>query len=972
MQAAAAKQIAPGKAYRSSGGNVRKDEPSNPKKANVFFSSNGCNEARSAFLDDDRDSLAPDQRADDTEVSSTDTVDFLEPSCPGSLDASRERTHSQSSEFEDSADCAFLNETYSIHFSESERKNESLTHLTSELDSEMQNTEGVCFDILEHQGIKIIGLERTYKISDEDYKETAEDEQKHEIDEDSQQEYHSAEEQEHISAHVSFDQTKTLNTPDLEVVGLRNSGYEAECASHLDGNRVELASDSSIFLDSVDVYGQEDAPRGSKFQNSVVLRDYHEPKHDMCKEQETSLMYHTVFDEIVLGSSPLENRESRSKSSFLNPQKALKATTYIGKMKCEIIESKDFCGNEIVENQKSHHLGNPSTLQEDRALQVLLQPGQDCQTSWTSAVDDSVISPCGYSHYRSLQNTPNPALDVSVTTPRITARDHEAVDEISLKAADDSTTNNSCFPSIEGTRPELVMDAASDSVTVHQTVDVCADFRACFTTSRATSARPSVVSASSNTDITMMNKRRPGEWQGERHRSVACNTDGPHSRDHEDTPVTMSRGPLGNSLSVDSSEPNGNLLNKDSLELRKTSATTDLKKHPERESPPCEEAGRGLASRCCEDARRRAARAELHLLHLHYQMCQRHCSDIYKLVTENREGFSSFSGADSELDNQNTCDVDVPSRLKKTPSQMSLLSGDSPPKQDTLPKEDGLKNGDIDIDFSQLKLDEKGCKNYREVSEDWFDAKENLTGVDLSGIQENQIEKDKGDPKFTQEMKNTEPLRKEKGYLIHVGGLCPSVAEADLRSHFRKYQVSEIAIYDSTNYRYASLAFKKSIDAKMAVKEMNGIEINGKSVNVRLVKTPGECTSSLSYKNGMERSTSKEISSASSVSRLPRTRPRQPGSEQDSEGVKKNCKQIESPKLLPDTPIRFIPPNTLNLRSFTKIMKRLAELHPEVSRDHIIDALQEVRVNHKGFLNGLSINTIVEMTSSVLKNSDSS
>lgn len=69
----------------------------------------------------------------------------------------------------------------------------------------------------------------------------------------------------------------------------------------------------------------------------------------------------------------------------------------------------------------------------------------------------------------------------------------------------------------------------------------------------------------------------------------------------------------------------------------------------------------------------------------------------------------------------------------------------------------------------------------------------------------------------------------------------------------------------------------------MAVKEMNGIEINGKSVNVRLVKTPGEYTSSLSYKNGMERSTSKEISSASSVSRLPRTRPRQLGSEQDSE-----------------------------------------------------------------------------------------
>lgn len=52
-----------------------------------------------------------------------------------------------------------------------------------------------------------------------------------------------------------------------------------------------------------------------------------------------------------------------------------------------------------------------------------------------------------------------------------------------------------------------------------------------------------------------------------------------------------------------------------------------------------------------------------------------------------------------------------------------------------------------------------------------------------------------------------------------------------------------------------------------------------------------------------------------------------------TQGVKKkNCKQIDSTKLLPDTTIQFIPPNTLNLRSFTKIMKRLAELHPDVSR----------------------------------------
>lgn len=40
--------------------------------------------------------------------------------------------------------------------------------------------------------------------------------------------------------------------------------------------------------------------------------------------------------------------------------------------------------------------------------------------------------------------------------------------------------------------------------------------------------------------------------------------------------------------------------------------------------------------------------------------------------------------------------------------QVSLLSDNSHPKQGTSPKEDGLKNGDIDGYFSQLKLDDKG------------------------------------------------------------------------------------------------------------------------------------------------------------------------------------------------------------------------------------------------------------------------
>ncbi|XP_043733413.1 RNA-binding protein 44 isoform X3 [Cervus elaphus] len=1006
MQSTAVVETASNKGYYNNGRNIQKaDEPSNPKKENLL-SPNGCKAAKLTFLNDYCDSLALEKRANDKEISNIDKTDLLEPSFTTSPDTNIESAYSQSGEFEDSTDYAFLNETYTIHDSESKLKSESLIHLNSELDSEMQKREEVFFDILEYQGNKTTDLERIYKISYDDYEKTAEDVQKPDIDEDSQQEYHSAEEQENINNHLSFDQAKTLDIPNLEVLGLRNSGCEVKCASNLEDSHVKLES-NFISSDSVDVYGREDSSRVSKFQNSVTLRAFPAPKHGKGKEQEASLLLHTVLDEVVLRSSHPEHKESQS-AGFLNPQKASKTKIYTCKMSPQLTESKDSTGNLIVEDKMLQHLDNPGTLPQDKDLESLLQPCKDCQTS--SVFDDSVISACGYSHYESLQSTPNIALDVSITLPRSAIRDNQAVEESgSLKVANGNTISKAHFCNTEGPCPKSVTDAAGCTVTVNQTVDVSADFRACFTTSRATSARSSVVSTSSNTEITMMNKKRPSEWQSEKQRSVACNTDWSYIQDTKDPQMAMTKGPSGKSLSVDSLKPNRNVPNKDSLEL-KTFEFTDLKKHSEREPQLPKEVEKNLPSKCCQQIMQRAIQAESHLLNVHYQLCRRHCSDIYRLVMEDKEGlnrnlssnstkkelgpallsvlgdlkvrymnlkekinkgipleelpplsiesrllsaFSTFasrlmkeespifSGADSELDNQRTHDVGS-SSLKKTLSQTPLLLDNGHPKQDKSPEKGGSKNGDIDVDLSQLKLDDKDCRNYREVNEDWFDAKENLTGADFSGIQENQIEQDKGDPKFTLEIKKVEPLRREKGYLIHVGGLCPSVSEADLRSYFQKYEISDISIYDSSpNYRYASLAFKKNSDAKMAVKEMNGIEINGKSVNVRLVKTPGEYTSPLSSKNG-------------------------------NKGIKKNCKQIESTKLLPDTPIQFIPPNTLNLRSFTKIMKRLAELHPEVSRDHIIDALQEVRVNHKGFLNGLSINTIVEMTSSVLENSASS
>lgn len=533
------------------------DEASNPKKGNLS-SSNGYNETKLTFRDDDWDSLAQDQIANDKDISNTDKVDSLEPSFPSRPGTNLESACSQSRECEDSVDYVLLNETYSIHYAESKLKNKNVILLNSELASEMQKREEEFFDVSEHS--KILGLERSYKISDDNYKETTENMQKHEIDEDSQQEYHSEEEQEYLSSHFSFDRTKASNISNLEAVGLRNSGYEGKHPGNPAADCVRLESSSSISLDSVDVYGQEDSPHVSKFQNSVTLRDYYKLKLEKYKEQETSLIYHTVSDEIVLSNSPPENRESQSNSSFLNPQQALKTKIYTGKIKSQVTETKDFCGNTTAENKMLQHLENPSILPQDKAVETLPQPDKDSQTS-CSLWDDSLLSACEHSYYVSLPNTPNLALG-SPTPPRTGVRDAREIEDSSLKATASRAADQTLSHGVEGTCPESAAEVPWYTLTVHQTVDVSSDFRACFTTSRATTARPSVVSTSSNTEITMMNKKRPGECQKGKHRSVACNTDWSYCPGSEDTQIAVIKGSLGKSFSIDSLKPSGNFLNK--------------------------------------------------------------------------------------------------------------------------------------------------------------------------------------------------------------------------------------------------------------------------------------------------------------------------------------------------------------------------------------------------------------------------
>ncbi|XP_048809411.1 RNA-binding protein 44 isoform X1 [Lagopus muta] len=321
--------------------------------------------------------------------------------------------------------------------------------------------------------------------------------------------------------------------------------------------------------------------------------------------------------------------------------------------------------------------------------------------------------------------------------------------------------------------------------------------------------------------------------------------------------------------------------------------------------------------------------------------------------------------------------------------------------------------------MSQEQLEKQGVQHghvrNKERNECWFDAKEDFTGTDLSGESE-EVGKcqEKQDTVGLREAKITEGANECS--FVCVGGLSSSVSEGDLRLHFQKYQISVLLCGDSDNHRCAVLGFKDASAAKLAVEEMNKTKIKGKPISVELVNNPSENRSSASRILG-KKLWSEALSVASSAScdqnetlpsapgsveapgtspaslkvpLLPRASSPAPCSTQLPSEAKcpkssaedsvcflfavnqKDAGENSLPRA-PAAPLSansseaFMSPNALNLSSFAKLMKKLKAIHPEASRDTIVDALLEVRKNNNGVLSGLTISSITQRASAILR-----
>ncbi|XP_053139266.1 RNA-binding protein 44 isoform X1 [Hemicordylus capensis] len=814
------------------------------------------------------------------------------------------------------------------------------------------------------------------------------------LDDDSQLEYHSAEEQDYVDQSSSSRQ-ETESSESLQSKELGNEDESIDDQQSV--NKLEDKSSTSV-CSVDDCYDYSEISKFPQmYENGQCSEDTHLNFEDGEREQTISIFYSFLNEDSgsakAAGSKGRNNSKSLSVSNITIDEKMEATdTALVSEMASdgELCKKTDHTSTSVL--QKS---GNSHILQQGRTFlpHAHIYSG-DSAHSDSCVYQESIVSA------------------IRTDKENCSHRSHGH--------------SGRCQENLPNSELKCITYLNDGPSKVNQAVDASSDFRACFTTSRATNIKASVVSRAQNTVITMMNKGRPKEWLDVSHRSVACNTD--WSCICGDMEMTSSQiamaDILENCITCETAKHGWKSNMEDHLELN----SRDLNEILSRMMQLSQEITNHLPN-CCKELLQRVITAEMQFLRIRCQMYHRHCQQTCRPVIEEKEyvSNSTFGTVKSVLQ------VSLPQDMEA--SSAPLVTRHVSVDENSAPQ---LFSNERD------QLVENGSLNTQEISEDWFDAKENLTVTDSSvSVTGNEIEKHQLKLTGTTEMQTKEESK--NFYYVHVGGLSPSVSEVDLWLRFQKYNISETSIGFSNNYRFATLGFKAATDAVLAVKEMNGREIKGKAVKVQLVETVREsgvpdywrsvkqdhktqrpCYSSekpteykknhnVTLKAPVSVSTTSALGAGAPVSTLkgpdvtkgsiksslsplasasvPQpasaslrqphcslapSKVSNPGLESsktssknallqiDQEEIAEGLLPLDSIQFTPNPSTIYIPPNSLNLRSFRKVVKKLEELHPETSRNSILDALVEMKET-KGLLSGLSLSTIVQITSSLLK-----
>ncbi|XP_065606998.1 RNA-binding protein 44 [Cyrtonyx montezumae] len=640
-----------------------------------------------------------------------------------------------------------------------------------------------------------------------------------------------------------------------------------------------------------------------------------------------------------------------------------------------------------------------SLPQTQRALATATQLCKSTGDSEFYSGEDPLLCVCGAAKVAGSQR-PAPA---ALTSKDLRCGEQAAGNSYSA----DATT------SLHMERCESSVDVSSKSQ-VNQAVDASSDFRVCFTTSRSTTTRVPLLSRAVNTEITMINKFR--HVNEETFARVA------RRLLFEDDPALE----MGSQLADRHQDGSAAAAERRSLVKEQRECSGDVKISTDRWVVDCspfgvldarparldEEAVRNAASSHCQNLLQRAIEAELQVLNAHYQMCYQRCLKIYRLAWEENACCSGHHGNTSANSEVGSSVLSALEELKKNYSSMrskiqtgtplnalpplsveikslptaasyipckllreELCSGslsdvikagfeasklqemrnpsDVGSAQTMCFTDDQQPAASASSEVSQGQPQEQGVQHGRvrdrEWSEYWFDAEEDCTDFLLLSAEAGRHREEQG-VVGVREAKVAEGARGCS--FVCVGGLSSAVSEGDLRSHFQKYQISVLQLcVDSDNRRCAFLGFKDTAAAKLAVEEMNKREIKGEACSVELVGNPSAhapwASRILGEKLWHEALRVHDSASSSQNETLPSAS----GSE-----------QVPGTSFAPE-----VSPNASDSSSFAKLMKKLAAIHPEATRDKIASALLEVKKSNHGVLRGLSINSIIEKASVILR-----
>nr|XP_055070428.1 RNA-binding protein 44 isoform X1 [Misgurnus anguillicaudatus] len=525
----------------------------------------------------------------------------------------------------------------------------------------------------------------------------------------------------------------------------------------------------------------------------------------------------------------------------------------------------------------------------------------------------------------------------------------------------------------------------SASFFVNQIVDASGDFRACFTSTRATEVCQTLQTKASQ--------------------NVATDTDSLPVSNKKNT-HTMQTSTSDKSTITEVYMADLNVITEEFIKLKHMEK--ELKQLKDRKSRPST-GGDRCGNVCGCDCAQRVRRAELRLLGLQFVMCQQHC---WRRYFTSPLGESAYQGtealpdilaetldalekdyhemksqilAGTPLDDLKPLSVDSQKMLTMGTyfSPSSVLDahlgsfdclGSTSTNSHTLEEnaegmggplcqntedilDEPIGNGSNRARMEGLLNKQPGMSSVIKdlnVSEAWFDAEEELGSSNQNGNMEKPKE---GRESINQKMeqKDTDENTFNQSSRVCVTCLPNDVSKQEILIWFEKYNATDVRIANFNKMRGAIVYLKSPEDAKAAVKNLNGCTFKGQSIYLQELRGPTSTNPKLSD----------QPQSTAKISKAEVDRPKTNGVHYDLSPRGLRCSVDRLTKVC-DSPTAsgtFVPQRCIGKGSFNTIMTRLSERHPDIDRQKIVDALLELREMNQGMLSGYTLSTIVDMTS---------